>query len=130
MRFVKASDIQKRIEFLVHELEIDYIKAENLVCFRSFGSTGRARARIWSMPTIWQIALSIEPHYCIEVISEKFDNQSLDDQERILIHELMHIPKTFSGALVPHRTHKHRSFRHYHDTVENMFNRLERKSYQ
>nr|MBP9781797.1 metallopeptidase [Candidatus Woesebacteria bacterium] len=107
MRFVKASDIQKRIEFLVHELEIDYIKAENLVCFRSFGSTGRARARIWSMPTIWQIALSIEPHYCIEVISEKFDNQSLDDQERILIHELMHIPKTFSGALVPHRTHKH-----------------------
>ncbi len=130
MRFVKASDIQKRIEFLVRELEIDYIKAENLVCFRSFGSSGRARARIWSMPTIWQIALSIEPHYCIEVISEKFDNQSLDDQERILIHELMHIPKTFSGALVPHRTHKHHSFRHYHDTVENMFNRLERKSYQ
>ncbi len=130
MRFVKAPDIQRRIAFLVTHLEMEHIKSQNLVCFRSWGSTGRARARIWSMPSIWQIALSIEPHYCIEVISEKFDNQTLADQERILIHELMHIPKTFSGALVPHRTHTHRSFRHYHDAVENLFNRLERKSYQ
>lgn len=130
MRFVKASDIQRRIEFLVAALEMEHITSSQLVCFRSFGSTGHARARIWSMPTIWQIALDIQPHYCIEVISEKFDNQSLDDQERILIHELMHIPKTFSGALVPHRTHAHRSFRHYHDEVENLFDKLERKSYE
>ncbi len=130
MKFEKAADIQRRITFLVNELQMEHVKAKNLVCFRSYGSSGRARARIWSMPSIWQIALDIEPHYCIEVISEKFDNQSLDDQERILIHELMHIPKTFSGALVPHRTHKHRSFRHYHDTVENLFDRLEVKSYE
>lgn len=130
MKFVKAHDIQKRITYLVNNLQLMHIKPQSLVCFRSWGSVARARARIWSMPTIWQIALDIQPHYCIEVISEKFDNQSLDDQERILIHELMHIPKTFSGALVPHRTHAHRSFRHYHDTVENLFNRLERKSYQ
>jgi predicted metallopeptidase len=130
MRFAKAQDIQKRTVYLVRELNLTYIKPENLICFRSWGSTGRARARIWSMPTIWQIGLGIEPHYCIEVISEKFDNQSLDDQERILIHELMHIPKTFSGALVPHRTHKHRTFRHYHDTVENYFKQLSRKSYE
>ncbi len=130
MKFVKAPDIQKRITFLVQQLKLLHINAKQLVCFRSYGSTGRARARIWSMPTIWQIALDIQPHYCIEVIAERFDQLTLDDQERILIHELMHIPKTFSGALVPHRTHAHRSFRHYHDTVENLFNRLERKSYE
>jgi len=130
MKFEKAADIQKRITFLVKELEMNHVTASQLICFRSYGSTGRARARIWSMPRIWQIALDIKPHYCIEVISEKFDNQSLDDQERILIHELMHIPKTFSGALVPHRTQKHRSFRHYHDEVENLYNKLDKKSYQ
>lgn len=129
MHFGFAPDIQKRISFLVEELDLKHIKAKNIICFRSSGSVARARARIWSMPTIWQLALSIEPHYCIEVISEKFDNQSLDDQERILIHELMHIPKSFSGALAPHRNHKHRTFRHYHDTVEHYFNQLTTKSY-
>lgn len=130
MKFEKAKDIQHRIEYLVRELSLTHITAKNLVCFRSYGSSGRARARIWSMPGIWQLALNIDPHYCIEVISEKFDNQSLDDQERILIHELMHIPKTFSGALVPHRNHKHRTFRHYHDTVETLFDSLMAKSYE
>ena len=129
MDLLPAPDIAKRIKFLVKSLSFGYISAAHLICFRSTGSTGRARARIWSLPKIWQMALSVEAHYCIEVISEKFDNLSLDDQERTLIHELLHIPKNFSGALVPHRNHKHRTFRHYHDTVESLFNSLSVKSY-
>lgn len=129
MKWQSAPDITRRINFLVKELGLDHIKPENLICFRSHGSSGRSRARIWSLPTIWQQALAIEPHYCIEVISEKFDHLKLDDQERILIHELLHIPKTFSGALVPHRTSRHRSYRHYHDSVETLFRRLAIKSY-
>jgi predicted metallopeptidase len=70
---------------------------------RSQGSKSRAVARIWSMPRIWQKALGIKSHYVIEVISEKFDQLNEEDQERTLIHEIMHIPKTFSGALVPHK---------------------------
>lgn len=129
MNLKTAPDIQKRIRFLVKELELKYISAKNLFCFRSTGSTGRAYARIWSLPKIWQMGLSIEAHYCIEVISEKFDRQSLDEQEKILIHELLHIPKNFSGALVPHRTHKHRSFKHYHDHVDELYKQLRKKSY-
>jgi len=129
MEWFPAPDITSRITFLVDRLGLAYIDSSRLVCFRSRGSSGRARARIWSLPTIWQLALKIPPGYCIEVISEKFDNLSLDDQERILIHELLHIPKTFSGALAAHRTHKHRTFRHYHDTVETMFRSLTQKSY-
>lgn len=129
MNLSLAPDIQKRIKFLVKELDLTYISAKNLICFRSTGSTGRAYARIWSLPKIWQMGLNIEAHYCIEVISEKFDRQYLDEQEKILIHELLHIPKNFSGALVPHRTHKNRTFRHYHDHVDELYKQLRKKSY-
>ncbi len=124
-----AKDITDRINFLTSELELDYIKPGQIYSFRSRGSSGRATARIWSLPTIWQLALNIEPHYCLEVISERFDKLSPDEQEKVLIHELMHIPKTFSGALVPHRTAHHRTHRHYHDVVESLFRSLKQKSY-
>ncbi|HVL49564.1 MAG TPA: putative metallopeptidase [Candidatus Thermoplasmatota archaeon] len=96
-----APDVQARIHDLVAKLALDHVDPNRIVCFRSRGSTARIYARIWSLPQIWQIALGVEAHYAIEVV-EAFDRQSMDDQTRTLIHELMHIPKTFSGALVPH----------------------------
>jgi len=130
MDLLPAPDVAKRIKFLVKNLSLGHISATHLICFRSTSASSRARARIWSLPKIWQMALHVPAHYCIEVLSENFDRLSPDDQERTLIHELMHIPKNFSGALVPHRNHKHRTFRHYHDTVESLFNSLSVKSYE
>lgn len=75
---------------------------------RGHGSTSRAIARIWSLPKPWQQALAISPQYIIEVIAERFDKMGEDDKDRTLIHELMHIPKTFSGALVAHKGRSHR----------------------
>jgi predicted metallopeptidase len=129
MNWQPAPDITTRITFLVNHLKLVYVSPHQLFCFRSFGSQGRTTARIWSLPTIWQQALNIKPHYCIEVISEKFDHLTPDDQERVLIHELLHIPKSFSGALVPHRNARRRTFRGYHDAVEQLFRALTGKSY-
>lgn len=103
MDFILAPDIQKRIKRILQKVDFPHIKAKQIVSFRSYGSTSRARARIWSLPRIWQKALKVNPHYCIEVLSEKFDKMSKVHQTKVLIHELMHIPKTFSGALLPHR---------------------------
>ena len=130
MELHPAPDVARRVGFLARQLNLEYIKAKNIVCFRSTGATSRARARIWSLPKIWQMALGVEAHYCVEVLSQYFDRMSLDDQERVLIHELLHIPKNFSGALVPHRTARRRTFRHYHDKVEAMYKSLVVKSYQ
>ncbi len=49
------------------------------------------------------MVLKIKPQYIIEVIAERFDRLDPGEQEKTLIHELTHIPKTFSGALVAHR---------------------------
>lgn len=130
MNWLPAPDIQDRIRFLVENLQMFKVDVKNLHFFRSTGSSGRATARIWSLPTIWQKALHIGPGYCIEVISEKFDRLSPRDQEKVLIHELLHIPKGFTGGLVPHRNARHRSFRHYHDEVDAIFNSLAVKSYE
>jgi len=103
MLFQKAPDIQKKISFLIKKLSFPHLDPKRIVAFRSFGSRSRARARIWSFPRIWQKALEVQPHYCVEVLSEKYDCLSSDQQIQVLIHELLHIPKNFSGALLPHR---------------------------
>ena len=108
MKFTKASDIQKSLEEIILEADFGYINARQVVGVRSWGSKSRARARIWAFPTIWQEALGMRPHYVIEVLSEKFDHLSYEDQKKILIHDLLHIPKTFSGALRPHRMRRWR----------------------
>ena len=102
MEFELAPDIQKRLITIQNKLKLPHIKIDKIIAFRSHGSRARARARIWAFPRIWQIALKLDPHYCIEIISDKFDHLKEDDKMRILIHELMHIPSTFSGALLPH----------------------------
>jgi predicted metallopeptidase len=103
MEFNLAPDIQKKMRQILKQIDFPHVKPTQVICFRSYGSSSRARARIWSLPTIWQKALQVKPHYCIEILSEKFDHLSAADQIKTLIHELMHIPKTFSGALLPHR---------------------------
>lgn len=103
MEFVLAPEIASDIKRIIDVLGFSHLKAEKIIPFRSFGSKSRAIARIWSLPRIWQLALGKEAHYCLEVISEKFDRLSDQDKERVLIHELLHIPKNFSGALLPHK---------------------------
>lgn len=103
MKFLAAPDIKRRVILIVKKLGLNYVLVNRLICFRSTGSKSKARARIWSFPRVWQLALKIQPHYVIEIISEKFDQMSKTDQDKILIHELLHIPQNFSGALLSHR---------------------------
>ena len=102
MKFSPAPDISENVFKICEKLKFFHIDAKRIVCYRSTGSSSRAVARIWSLPKIWQDAVKIKPHYVLEVISEKFDRQLEDEKIKILIHELMHIPKNFSGAVLSH----------------------------
>ena len=106
----RAPDIKKRLEILVNELNLEWLKKSRIYCFRSKNSKTNASARIWGFPRIWQEALGEKPAYVIEVISEKFDKLGFAEQDKVLIHEIVHIPKNFSGSLIPHIRRGKRSF--------------------
>ncbi len=102
MKFEQAPDVKAMADEILPFLELPHVNSYRLIFMRSSGSKARAYARIWSMPQIWQVALEIKAYYVIEVLSEYFDKLDEEKKEKVLIHELLHIPKTFSGALVPH----------------------------
>ena len=103
LEWMEAEDIKKDIEDIVKTLDLSYIRLDRVFCYRTQGSKARAHARTWMMPKIFQQALKVEPAYVIEVISKYYDNQKDDFKKGVLIHELLHIPKNFSGVLAPHR---------------------------
>lgn len=103
LEWVRADDIKDEITKILSILNLPHIEPSRVFCFRTQGSKSRSYARIWSFPKVFQRALGIEPAYVIEVLAKHFDKLSTDEQKKVLIHELLHIPKNFSGALLPHR---------------------------
>jgi predicted metallopeptidase len=104
IRYDFAHDIRARIADMIRRLPMPHVDGSRVVCIRSRGSgSRRVVARCHGLPRIMQVALSQEPHYVIEVISERFDRLSREEQTKILIHELMHIPSSFGGGFRPHR---------------------------
>ena len=103
MRFELAPDIQEKIESMLKVINYEHLDSNRIICMRSYGSKSKAVARIWGLSRVWQKALEVKSHYTIEVIHPRFDKLSKEDQEKTLLHELLHIPKKFSGGLVPHK---------------------------
>lgn len=108
MKWQRDVSVQKELRKLVRNLSLAHIESNHVHAFRTYGSKARAYARIWAFPKIFQEVLNVQPAYVIEVLSEKFDKLSDDNKTKVLIHELLHIPKNFSGSLLPHKTHGRR----------------------
>lgn len=107
MQYEIALDIKEKVDLLINQLNFTYIKPSYIHCIRSFDAQTRAIARIWGMSRLFKEVAGIQPHYIIEVNSKRYDRLPPREQIKTLIHELMHIPKTFSGALLSHRGRYH-----------------------
>jgi len=122
IRYVEAPDIKKLVERIVAQLEFNHINLGGVHCFRSFGSRSkRTVARVHALGKLWQRALCTHPNYIIEVISERYDVLSPSEREKILIHELLHIPKGFAGGFRPHKGYITRK------RIDNLYERLSGK---
>ena len=104
IRYELAQDITAKVRDILHKLEMTHVDESRLVCVRSKGSNSkRIIARCHGLSRIMQLALDQEPNYVIEVVSERFDKLGKEEQIRVLIHELMHIPHSFGGGFRSHK---------------------------
>ena len=102
IKYELAPDIQE----IVNEIAIllyPHVKLHSVICIRSFGSSSRGTiARCHALGKAMQLALNRKGFYVIEIISKRFDRMSKEERLKTLIHELMHIPKSFGGGFRHH----------------------------
>lgn len=104
LKYTEALDVKMLADEIMDCLDLFHIVSQFVYCYRSKGSKSkRTIARIHGLRKLWQEALRKPPTYVIEVISERYDKLSDVDKEKTLIHELLHIPKGFSGGFRPHK---------------------------
>jgi len=102
IKYERADDLQRDINEIAPIL-FPHVKLDSVVCLRSFGSSSRGTiARCHGLGKAMQMGLNRKGFYLIEVISERFDNLSEEEKIKTLIHELMHIPKSFGGGFKFH----------------------------
>lgn len=116
-------ELTGRVRVIISELGFTHIPQERVFCFRTHGSAARAYARTWAFPKIFQRVLDIQAAYVIEVISKYYDKLPYEEQTKVIIHELLHIPKNFSGSLLPHRN----GHRGYQREVDRFYDLLKEK---
>ena len=106
-RYERAPDVSELLSRIIDKLGFTHVPKHRVYCYRSYGSKAtNTIARVHSLPKIWQQALSEPAYYAVEVLAEQYDQLPHNEKEKTLIHELLHIPKSFGGG-----------FRHHGDWV-------------
>jgi predicted metallopeptidase len=115
IEYSDAPDVKRLADEIADSLDFFHVVPQFVLCVRSRGSTSkRTIARIHGFGRIWQETLNLPPSYVIEVISERYDRMTEEEKEKTIIHELLHIPKGFTGGFRPHRGYID------HEIVENL----------
>jgi len=102
MKYEPAPDLQKETEDIAKAL-FPHVRVSYVKCFRSYGTSSRGTiARCHTIGKLMQLAIGVAPYYAIEFIVERFEKMSDKDKKKVIIHELMHIPKAFGGGFIHH----------------------------
>ena len=102
MRYEFAQDIQEIAEE-ISQMLFPHIRINRIKCFRGYGTSSKNTvARCHALGKLMQKAMGVEAFYALEFLSERFDRFSKEDQLKTIIHELMHIPKSFGGGFKHH----------------------------
>ena len=104
IKYHEASDIKEKAIEVVRRMGWNHVDLNNIGFLRSTGSSSRGTiARCHALGKAMQMAMGRNTgFYLIEVIAERFDKMSEEDKTKVIIHELMHIPKTFGGGFIHH----------------------------
>ena len=128
MRYEYAPDLQAKAEE-ISKMLFPHIRLERMKCFRSFGSSSRRTiARCHALGKIMQKAIGVKAYYALEFISERFDKLNEEEKTKVIMHELMHIPKTFGGGFKYHNFVSERNVNLYYKKYKKKKDEEKRKS--
>ena len=119
MRYEFSENLQSTAEEISLIL-FPHVRIENVKCFKSYGtSSKRTIARCHALGKLMQKALDIQAHYVLEFLSERFDKLNEEEKIKVIMHELMHIPKTFGGGFKHHNVVTNKNVNLYYKTYKN-----------
>jgi predicted metallopeptidase len=100
-------EVDSKMQEAVNEIALllfPHVRLDRVSVIRSYGSSSRGTiARCHALGKAMQLGMGMKKgFYVIELISKRFDKLSEIDKIKTLIHELMHIPKSFGGGFVHH----------------------------
>tara|TARA_Y100000310_G_scaffold332163_1_gene407222 strand:+ start:896 stop:1306 length:411 start_codon:yes stop_codon:yes gene_type:complete len=102
MKYFDAGDLQDRMIDIIATLGMEHIKEGKVKCIRSTGSSTRnTLARCHALGKVMQHGMGTDAFYTIEFL-EAFEKLDQKEQDKVIIHELMHIPKAFGGGFRHH----------------------------
>tara|TARA_Y100000310_G_scaffold331650_1_gene405624 strand:- start:205 stop:600 length:396 start_codon:yes stop_codon:yes gene_type:complete len=103
MKYEYAPELEEKAREIILKLDLNHIDINNIACIRSYGSRARGViARCHALGKVMQKAMKRKAFYTLEFISKRFDKMSEEDKIKTIIHELLHIPKTFGGGFKHH----------------------------
>lgn len=84
---VLAEDVSRRL--------FPHIKTSRIKCFRSYESSVKGIVgRCHALSGFMQKAMDCDAFYALEFFAEKFNEMSTEEKVKIVIHQLMHVPKS------------------------------------
>ncbi len=100
-RVIRDLRAEEGVRRIISYLGVKYIRPNNIRVVRSY-SDAKVYARIWGICKVVQVGLGIEPTYVIEIVDNRFKELNCRDKIDVILHELAHIPRTFSGYVRQH----------------------------
>mgnify|MGYP001588883721 CR=1 FL=1 len=102
MKYTFSLELQELTSEIAKTL-FPHVDMTRVKCFVSSGSsTRRTIARCHTIGKLMQKTIGVSAHYGIEFIDKTFNKLPEDEKIKVIIHELMHIPKTFGGGFRQH----------------------------
>jgi len=114
---------EKAVKLIIRELGLTHVNPNAIRVVRS-NSKSRAYARIWGVCKVLQVGLGIGPTYVIELVERNFNRLTCEEKVETIVHELAHVPKTFSGAVRPHNTYFRRDLRFFKRILKRKLSKL------
>ena len=100
--FVRSRSLEEALRLLARELGLTHIDGDRVYGAVSRGSRSTAYARIWGLPSPFVRLGLCRPSYVVELVYENARGLGCEELLAVLVHELLHIPRSFSGGLRSH----------------------------